>query len=49
MKPKKDSYTRPKDPIRLIPKPDPDMKPIKRKYFFNSRRDNFWNLFEEKE
>jgi hypothetical protein len=44
----KNYYTPPEDPIKMMPKPDPDAKPFKKKYKFErGPRHNFWSLFEE--
>lgn len=50
-KPKsKNFYNPPKDPIKMLPKPDPDAIPVKKQYRYDrGPRHNFWDLFKEEE
>lgn len=48
MKKIKNNFVPDAPPIRYTAKPDPDARPIKRKYKFQKGPNhNFWNLFKE--
>jgi hypothetical protein len=40
-------YKPPENPIKMMPKPDPDQRPVKKRFKLEKRTNNFWTLFNE--